>query len=266
MEDLSNEVAVLVVSCDKYSDLWEPFFTLFSMYWKPCPFKLYLLSNREKWEKWNVTNLLVGEDVSWSDSLKSGLEMLSEPYVLMTLDDLFLCNFVPNDNVIKITNWALLNNVNHIRMNPYPKADKPFNNLVGLVSKNTRYRTSTVFTLWKRKILEKLLLEGESPWDFEIIGSERSNNYDGFYAAWDIHFPYLNGIIKAKWNRSAASFIKSKGIETNFEKREIMTRSEYEIYKLKKLRNNWLRVLPATYRQKLTQLAENIMSKTGIDN
>jgi hypothetical protein len=41
----SDNLAVIVVSCDLYSDVWKPFFTLFFKYWNDCPFPVYLTSN-----------------------------------------------------------------------------------------------------------------------------------------------------------------------------------------------------------------------------
>jgi len=37
--------SILIPSCDKYSDLWRPFFTLFWRHWPDCPFPVYLGSN-----------------------------------------------------------------------------------------------------------------------------------------------------------------------------------------------------------------------------
>ncbi len=39
---MKSEVTVLINSCDAYSDLWEPFFKLFSIYWPDCPYEIVL--------------------------------------------------------------------------------------------------------------------------------------------------------------------------------------------------------------------------------
>ncbi len=53
-------------------------------------------------------------------------------------------------------------------MNPWPKPDKHYSQLVGIVSKGTIYRTATVLSVWKKDILLDLLKVGESAWDFEV--------------------------------------------------------------------------------------------------
>lgn len=34
--------SIIVNTCDSYSDCWEPFFKLFSVFWKDCKGKIFL--------------------------------------------------------------------------------------------------------------------------------------------------------------------------------------------------------------------------------
>ena len=45
MIDKNSQYAVVVSSCDAYSDAWKPFFKLFFKYWSDCPFPIYLVTN-----------------------------------------------------------------------------------------------------------------------------------------------------------------------------------------------------------------------------
>lgn len=69
MLDIKNKFAILIVSCDKYSDLWNPFFKSFFRFWPDCPFDIYLLSNYKSIDMPQVNSLLIDEDISWSDNL-----------------------------------------------------------------------------------------------------------------------------------------------------------------------------------------------------
>ena len=40
-----SDCSILVVSCDRYRDLWTPFFTLFQRYWPDCDMPVYLGTN-----------------------------------------------------------------------------------------------------------------------------------------------------------------------------------------------------------------------------
>ena len=37
-----QELAILVNSCDKYEDAWDPFFKLLKIQWPDCPYRIYL--------------------------------------------------------------------------------------------------------------------------------------------------------------------------------------------------------------------------------
>lgn len=249
--DIKDRFAILVVSCDNYSDLWEPFFKLFWRFWPDCPFKVYLLSNNKKADIPGVDNLFVGDDVSWSDNLKIALKQIHEEYLLMFIDDLFLFDYVKSNKVNKVLEWMSKSCANYVRMNPTQKPDKPFNEVVGIVSKGTIYRASTVMSVWKKSILQELLKSGENAWEFEVYGTIRSDRYDGFYSTWEDFFPVVNGVIKGKWQRSAVRKLKSLGINIDLAKRDIMTFSETLMLYFKKLRSYILNFMPARYRRQI---------------
>lgn len=252
MPNLTDRVAVLVVSCDKYSDLWKPFFSLFWRFWPDCPFDVYLLSNNIDPAIPQVKSLLVGDDISWSDSLQKGVRLLKEDYVLLFLDDLFLREPVKTKEVLEVFSWAVESDVNYVRMNPMRnKPDEFLNESIGILSKGVIYRTSTVVSVWKRNVLLDLLKDGESAWDFEAYGSIRSDKYDRFYARWKDCFPITNVVIKGKWRKGAVRRLKSLGIEIDLTSRRTITLSETIIQYLRILRSCVLDVFPAKYRRRV---------------
>lgn len=251
MLDVKDKFVVLVVSCDKYADLWEPFFELFQRFWPDCPFNVYLLSNRISTGAPKVNNLLVGDDISWSDSLSKGLGQIKEEYVLLFLDDLFLHDYVNTKEILEVFNWILESKPNYVRMNPSQKPDKPHNNLVGIVSKGTIYRTSTVLSVWKRDVLMSLLKPGESAWDFEVYGSVRSDSYNAFYSTRENRFSVINGVIKAKWQRSAVKKLKPLGVDIDLSKRKKMTIKQTITLCFKQQLTYLLDFFPAQYRRKI---------------
>jgi len=258
MLDIRNKFAVLVASCDKYSDLWKPFFKLFWRFWPDCPFNVYLLSNRVIPDIPRVNNVLVGDDLSWSDSLCRGVNQLKEEYIFLFLDDLFLYDFVETNKVLKVFNWILESNANYVRMNPSQKPDKPYNEFVGIVSKGSIYRTSTVLSVWKKGILLDLLKAGESAWDFEVHGSVRSDSHDGFYSTWEGCFQVVNCVIKNKWDRNAVRKIRSLGINIDLTKRHVMSKSEMMILYFQEIRSKLFKtIIPAKYRRKIKDVILN---------
>lgn len=254
-KNIRDVLAVLVVSCDKYSDLWKPFFECFRRFWPDCPFNIYLLSNKKAYNEHGVRCILTGDDPSWSDSLIKGVSQVKEDYIFMFLDDLFLAEPVDNKEVMEIFQWVMEFDVSYVRMNPMKKkADKPFNDSVGIISKGALYRTSTVMAVWKKEVLLDLLKVGESAWDFELHGSVRSDKYDDFYVVWKNNFEIINTVIRGKWLPSAAKKIKSVGIEIDLDSRRVMTLSQSIFYHLKVLRCRLFSFFPVRSKRKIRSL------------
>jgi len=254
MNDITNNsssIGVVVVSCDNYSDLWEPFFSLFKRFWQDCQFPVYLISNYKEYKTQGVISIPVGEDVSWSDNLLTALDKIKEEFILMWIDDLFLLKKVNTETLECICKEFVKVEGNYLRLNPTVKADSSFNEYFGVTSKGTVYRASTVLSLWRKDVLQKLLKPGESAWDFEIYGTLRSDKYGGFYAAYKNHFSVLNCVIKGKWQRNALKKISLPGIDIDADKRSVMTIKEQFITELLWIRNKIFMLVPSRYRRQL---------------
>lgn len=250
----TDRIAIFIVSCDNYSDLWQPFFELYKRFWPDCPYPVYLLSNHKRYELHNIIMIPVGQDISWSDNVLEGLRHIKEEFIVLWIDDLFLLERVHTDAVIKICEEFMKVAGNCIRLNPTVKADTCFNDYFGVASKGTIYRASTVLSLWRKDVLNKLLRPGESAWDFEIYGTVRSDSYDGFFSAWVNCFNVINGVVKGKWQRKSYIKIQSLCADANMNSRDIMTRIESILLWLKVIRSKALSFIPSPYRRKVKDI------------
>src|SRR5262245_1733615 len=147
----SNRIAVVIATCDKYKDLWGPFFTLFNRFWPDCPYPKYLVTDAPVASPPASCTVLFHDSKSWSTVVKRGLEKISEDYVLLIVDDLFLKRPVQTRRVEQILDWCQKNDAHCIRLrkNPGPDAsfqDPTMGKILGVASPETPYRTSTVFT------------------------------------------------------------------------------------------------------------------------
>ncbi len=243
-----------MLSCDKYADLWTPFFQLFRRFWPDCPFPVYLVSNRLRADIASVHQIQVGADLSWSDTLATALRRLDQPYVLLVLDDLFLLERVPSGEVVALLAWMIDSGANHLRLHPPPLPDKPHDARVGIVSPGALYRTSTQFSAWRKSAMLELLVPGESAWDFEISGSGRSDRLGGFYSTWRPSVSIVNGVIKGKWRRDALKRVRALGADVDLAARPLMTPSEAALFRLKRVRSRLLLLLPAPYQRRVRDL------------
>lgn len=123
----SAEWAILVFSCDKYRDLWEPLFANFRRCWPDCPFVIYLLANHAEYHGWDrVKTIAVGKDVTWSNNALEALNIIKEPYLLTMFDDLFFKEQIETAKILSLTREFVDCRMNYLRLNPTPPPEWTF--------------------------------------------------------------------------------------------------------------------------------------------
>src|SRR3972149_8436849 len=222
--------SVLVPSCDCYADLWKPFWNLFWRYWPDCPFPVYLGSNQDSFDHPRVQMIHAGGGNNWTNRVRQQILALDTPYVLMILEDFFLQSPVNTGDVLACL-WALreLDGV-MLRLIPRPAPDKHVKQfpMLGRCSPGALYRVSTQTAIWRRDALLELMREGESIWEFEIIGSGRCNVIaEGFYCTWKPVMTYRHHVVeRGMWFRNEARKFGRMNIGCDFTHRPIMSRWE----------------------------------------
>jgi hypothetical protein len=249
--DNQGNCAVLIVSCDKYKDLWGPCITLLRRFWNDCPYPVYLLSNTVQADFPNVTSILTGEDLSWSDNLLYALDTIQSTYVLLYIEDLFLVNPVDSQKIHSLIERCIQEEWNYLRLNPTPSGDILIDSEISEISPGSVYRSSVVFSVWKREMLNHVLKSGESAWDFEEIGTQRTDAYTKFFASNHQLIPAYNTVIKGVWEVEALKKIQSLGIKPDVISRRVMTKTEYMIWKLKQLRSLFFHMMPHSSKRKI---------------
>ena len=229
---MTSNIAVLVASCDKYQDLWKPFFTLFFRYWQDCPYPIYLGSNHYVYNDSRVKTILVGDDNDWSLGFRKMLEQIPYPYVILLLEDYLLKQRVDNDRIQSLAAYIKLNTAGVLRLFPCPGPDMPCadNPRVGEIRNGAEYRLSLQAAIWDRQVLLSLLRDGETPWQLEVLGSKRTNALNVPFLSvkrnnsHDYPIPYFcTAVVKGKWIPDAVELCKKEGISVDLNTRPLQT-------------------------------------------
>ena len=198
---MNNKIAVVVLSCDNYSDLWPIFIKQFEKNWPDCPYDRYISTNFLSADSESFTDINIGKDNSWSDGVIKTLNTLKNKYeyALITLEDLILIEKVDNKKFNIIVSEFLKLEGNYLKFLSNPKPTNKFNTLFGEIKPGSLYRSTCVYSIWKIQTLLDLLRENENAWEFERYGAIRSDNHNGFFVVYKDLFKVLNTIVKGKW-------------------------------------------------------------------
>ncbi len=200
---------MLVVSCDRYRDLWKPFFHLFSKYWPDCRFPVYLGSNFLSVEHPGVTNLHAGEDKSWSSNLRFFLQQIPSEYVLLLLEDFFLDQQVNSGIIQNHLNKLHSLGGTELRLFPNPPFDYALSGNVGLGGLHplAQYRVSLQAALWNKAKLQHLIRADAG----------------GYYCVKQPALHYQHVVERGEWFRAAARRYQGEQIGCDMTARPVMT-------------------------------------------
>ena len=223
----NQNVAIAVVSFDKYSDVWDVFALCINKYWKDRPYKTYLITNDASPKYNGIEIVKTGEEVSWSYRVKKALETIREEYIMLLLEDYLISEDVDNDRVENALKYMKSNAVDYLRIAPIPtiKNTKSGEFATALTS-NMVYGVNLQAAIWKRDYLLKVINEENlSAWEVEArqkFGSP--TRIEGKCCATnDFIVQYLNGIIQGKWYIKTIEGLATCGIEVPLGERSVMT-------------------------------------------
>lgn len=225
------EAAILVVSCDAYSDLWRPFFQLFRRHWPDCPFPVFLGSNHQMCPESGVTSICVGEDVSWADNLRRMLDQVPFPRIILFLEDFLLVRQVDTARIRSLVKMASDEQPACLRLYPHPPPSRQVRRKpgVGEIRRGDDYRVSTQVAVWDVKVLKALAWSGFSAWNFEIIGSLASNEMDAkFWSVYEPALDYRNGVWRGRWLPEGLDICSETRVDVDLGVRGVLNSEELE--------------------------------------
>lgn len=179
-----ENLSIVVLSCDKYSSLWEGFFHQLYKQWpelktSQSDIPIYLVSNDHLFDDDRITVIHTNKEESFSDNVLDALAQVKTDYVFILLDDYYLTRF-DQDRFAEIYNYMVNNPVAYVQVSNYSASIQPIaEQVAGVTSlfhrtQHGAWRNSLQACLWKKANFQFLLKKGEDPWQFEVLGNDRS--------------------------------------------------------------------------------------------
>lgn len=178
---MKEKYSFLFCTCDSYSDLWEPFFTLLKRYWPDFDYDVYFCTESKHFSfpGFNIyCPLNEPQSATWSQRLIDLLHIIPTENIIFMLDDFWLKAPV---NIERIKDLMELfdtdKQMGHLNMihesaSALPPSEK-YPDLV-MFPKRRPYRITTQASLFRKDYLLQILRAHESAWKFEVYGSKRS--------------------------------------------------------------------------------------------
>ena len=240
----------MILSCDKYSDLWEQITKNAKEQFSDLGMPIYLVSNLADFRGDNIYVIKTGEDNNWSDSFKSALEKIDESKLLVILDDIYITKKPLASEVLRCFEILESNQLGTFHARPTPKKRR-YNNNHGdwyEFSNNDEY-TANVYAFWDKHSLLSILKSGESAWDFEVYGSRRLNRFyrSGAYNLSLLEMAHL--IEKGEWVPEIQEIVKHLRLSISLDTRAISKKSGYSNLLRNLFFNVTLNVLPTGPRR-----------------
>lgn len=100
-----SRVTLLVNTCDSYSDLWVPFFTLLKRYFTPLHMRILVNTETKQCTFDGLQIDTVNCSGSYGKRMRTALKQVKTEYVLLLLDDFFLRRPVNQQRLQDIIGW-----------------------------------------------------------------------------------------------------------------------------------------------------------------
>lgn len=243
-----HNCTVLVNSCDKYEDLWDPFFYLFKKFWGKCPYEVVLNTEKISRDDFPIkVNILNSNNKYWGGRLIDVLNNINTEYVFLLLDDYFLVDNVRSEVIGNCLDLMSVDrNIGSIRFSSSIYEIHQSKNLreyadSGYFHLNKgEWKCNFAPAIWRKDTLLKFLRPWESIWGFEKWGSIRTRRYQEFVLKDSFFDSPVFPIAFSKGNRFASAVVNGKwvlelvdplfrkhNIQVNYNRLGTMTIEEY---------------------------------------
>lgn len=213
-----NRLTIFVASPDSYSDVFTIFLDCFKKYWSDCPYKFLLATNTKKYDGINVICNNKKND-SWTERTLWALNEIDTKYILLMNDDIFIVDYVDNNEINYILDMMDKHSINFCRLkagkNGIPLEKDSY---IFKTHKQQPYGKNLQVGIFNTEYFKSILGDGsKSAWDLEKQWiADTLSAPDEYFE--DITFckknviKTIHGIAKGMWFPSALKKLTKLGI------------------------------------------------------
>lgn len=244
MEQLKDNMSIVIVSYDGYSDLWEDFFTLKDLNWGNCPYNTYLANNTKTFSHENVTVINCGIDAQWSDRARKAIQALSTKYVCLMVEDFYISGPVDNKLIEEALALMEKDGIKYYKLQTMTR--KKTENYEGIdylrtITSNIKYGVSLTTGIWEKEhILQLIGDESYNPWKFEAMRVLEASQVVKPYAVVGVFdnrnvLNICHMVVQGKYIPSSVKELEKKGYKIVNKSRKFLNSKEAFVLKAKRI-------------------------------
>lgn len=246
MTDYNKDLSILVLSCDKYSDLWNDFFNLKDKYWNDTTVRWYLVTETKIFKREGVSPITCGCDQNWAARFRKAVNLVDTPFIGIFLDDYFITDPIDIDYVMNLISFMKEHDVTYLNVGDVFKSiigmknKEYFSNGLIKIPNHKRYGISTVSAIWERNFLLSKLGDGDySAWQFEIDRCEEAKSKEGLGGLLlcdekrSFNVSEIPVVIQGRFYPKSIKFFKNRGYNIDVTHRGLMSFKQVILYNLK---------------------------------
>ena len=177
--ETKQKLAIVGIFWDGFYDLWEDFLELKEMFWKDCPYSLYIVNQTKELEynkKYDVTVLHAGEDAEYSRKVQMAVKEIDADYLLLLLDDFFFSKDIEGAIFDDSLAFMKNNGINYYSMPLFEFVktkvgrEGQYSETPYYLNSKKEYTVNCQPAIWEKNFLKKCIGTGNyNAWIFEGI-------------------------------------------------------------------------------------------------
>lgn len=245
-----KDVTLLVSSCDKYEDAWQPFFELLHIYGNNFSYPIVLNTETKNYtnKHFDIRVVNTPQKATWSERMANVLNQIDTEFVFLVLDDYFLKDYFDTERFEKVLDYMRTHkDVGFVDISPRwaTSEEDVQNNLKNndiqddfYIRERDEWNITIVPSVWRKDFFLNLLRKHEDVWMFEYYSGIRAKKTEMKIVRFVTRMPTIYeydfqvwtgvGITRGQWLPKNVEFFEKHGIEVNFSNLGILNVSSSE--------------------------------------
>jgi hypothetical protein len=169
----NERMSIVIVSCDAYKDIVKDYIYYLRLNWPGCENRVLVALEESSIDEVKIDSISCGANTTWTQRAITAIRKANTPYILLSVDDLFISKHVNNQDIVKALDFMDQEEIKYYRIPVFKIIDKsvptyPGNKNTELIPRNKRYNVSIGTAIWRTSELLRILGGGTmSAWDLE---------------------------------------------------------------------------------------------------